>query len=67
MERFGSCGSEVRFYPGQQIIGTRDWFRQTFDIVTPAKPKESITYVAPSLINASGTVWFDDVRLEEIE
>ena len=58
---------EVRFYPGQQIIGTRDWFRQTFDIVTPAKPKESITYVAPSLINASGTVWFDDVRLEEIE
>jgi len=57
---------EVSFHPRQRIIGTRDWFRQTFDIVTPAKMKGVITYVAPSIIEASGTVWFDDVRLEEI-
>ena len=57
---------EVSFHPRQRIIGTRDWFRQTFDIVTPAKMKGVITYVAPSIIEATGTVWFDDVRLEEI-
>ena len=55
------------FHPKQRIIGTRDWFRQTFEVKTPAKPKNRITYVCPSLIFAAGTVWFDDVRLEEIQ
>lgn len=54
------------FYPGQGIIGTRPWFRQTFDLKTPASPV-AVAYIAPSLIESSGTAWFDDVRLEEIK
>ena len=58
---------EVSFHPKQRIIGTRDWFRQTFEVKTPAEPKTRITYVCPSLIYASGTVWFDDIRIEEVK
>ena len=54
------------FYPVQGIIGTRAWFRQTFELKTPSSPVR-IAYIAPSLIESSGTAWFDDVRLEEIK
>ncbi|MBO4492156.1 MAG: DUF4838 domain-containing protein [Lentisphaeria bacterium] len=54
------------FYPVQGIIGTKGWFRQTFDLKTSSSPVR-IAYIAPSLIESSGTVWFDDVRLEELK
>ena len=61
----GLLGSN-NFYPWQGIIGTHDWFLQTFEVKTPAEPKSNISYLAPSITGASGTVWFDDIRLEEI-
>ena len=54
------------FYPTHGIVGTKGWFRQTFDLKTPDAPLKSV-YVAPSIIEATGTVWFDDVRLEELK
>ena len=72
--RKSNCGGRMRlgllgsnnFYPWQGIIGTHDWFLQTFEVKTPAEPKSDISYLAPSITGASGTVWFDDIRLEEI-
>ena len=70
-----NCGGRMRlslpgknnFHPWQGLIGTRGWFRQSFVVQTPPDMKGGVAYLAPSIIGASGTVWFDDIRLEEIE
>ena len=70
-----NCGGRMRlslpgknnFHPWQGLIGTREWFRLSFDVQTPPDMKGGTAYLAPSIIGASGTVWFDDIRLEEIQ
>lgn len=47
------------------LKGTADWTFQSFDFISP--PEENTrAYVSLKIINASGKVWFDGVRLEEL-
>ena len=65
--RTGETAFVNQFLPLQGIVGTKGWFRQNFEFKTSPAPWHKNVYVAPSLIYASGTVWFDDIRLEEIK
>ena len=55
-----------RWYPTHALTGsTPNWVRQSFEFKTPAKLFKS-PYLRLRLFKATGTVWFDDVKLEEL-
>ena len=77
--RGGGAGSDVNANPsakgcaswfpaGAAPHGTRDWFRQEFEFTTPGKIPESKPFasLALRLRHATGTAWYDGVRIEEI-
>ncbi|MBR2373350.1 MAG: DUF4838 domain-containing protein [Lentisphaeria bacterium] len=59
-----------RWFPNHNfLIGTTPWTWQSFEFTTGPKtglqPK-IIPYMRALLLNATGTAWFDDIRLEEL-
>jgi hypothetical protein len=42
------------------------WTRQGWIFTTPAKNDKKVSYLRLTLRKATGTVWFDDLKLEEI-
>ena len=55
-------------YPSDKSpYGTRDWHRFAYEFTTPAAlDGTKATIIGPRLIYASGTVWIDDIRLDEM-
>ena len=65
-----------RWFPDNAITGSSaSWIRQSFEFTTPADTgsklgnnnKKIVPYLRLRLFNATGTVWFDNVTLEEIK
>ena len=65
-----------RWFPDNAITGSSaNWIRQSFEFTTPADTgsklgnnnKKIVPYLRLRLFNATGTVWFDNVTLEEIK
>ena len=60
---------------GNPFTGTMDWIYQEFEFTSgpltnnhdPEKGKTNNSYLMMHMLYCSGKVWFDDVRLEEIE
>ena len=63
-----AVGSECRFFPEKRLHGTTPWIRQSFEFTTGAKLSEKglPPCVRPMITEAYGTVWFDDIRLDEL-
>ena len=64
-----------RWFPTNYLTGTvLQWSRQSFVFTTPADTNTAkyhngrtvVPYVRPRIIGATGTVWFDDITLEEV-
>ena len=58
--------TETRFPAGSALDGTIDWIHQSFEVTTGAdaeKLKKGL--VCLRLMDASGTVWLDDVQITE--
>ena len=57
-----------RWFPTYNYLtGTNDWIYQTFEFTTGKNTNAKIkAYLRLRIFNAKGTVWFDDVKLEEI-
>ena len=62
------------WYPGGNFFtGTMDWIYQEFEFTTGSNTngrvgeKANNSYLWLHRLNAAGTAWFDDVRLEEID
>ena len=56
-----------RWYPQNWFIGSMPWSKQGFEFITgPETNKKVKSYIRLFIIGATGTVWFDDVRLREI-
>ena len=52
---------------GKDPTGTRDWHRFAYEFKTPDKFEGvTSTYIGPRLVMAYGTVWIDDIRLDEL-
>jgi hypothetical protein len=47
-------------------LGTTDWVQETFDFVAPRRGEVSIACHLATMGWGSGTIWFDDLRLERI-
>lgn len=62
MNVFGCPGN--RFFPTQWYRGSAPWTKESFTFKTGPTPSE-VNYVRVGFINATGTIWFDDVRLRE--
>lgn len=56
-----------QWYPLNFYSGTMPWTRQGWIFTTPAKNAKNLSYLRLTLRNATGTVWFDDLKLEEIK
>lgn len=59
------------FPPVKKYTGTFGWRKQAFEFISML-PLKGVTKVPPDYLrlglqDASGTVWFDDVRIEELE
>ena len=55
-------------YPDPPLKGTSEWMYQENTFVTPACPQPGGEQRFQFLLkNVNGTVWFDDVRLEELQ
>jgi hypothetical protein len=56
------------WFPQNFYVGTRDWFRQSFEFTTGPETNrgKNKSYIKPYLLNATGTVWFDGITLQEI-
>ena len=63
-----SVGSECKFLPEKRLHGTTPWIRQAFEFKTGEKLAEKgiPPCVRPLITEAYGTVWFDDIRLDEM-
>ena len=57
-----------RWFPAHNwMTGTTDWTFQSYEFTSGKKTNAEITsYIRLRILGAEGTVWFDDVRLEEI-
>ena len=57
-----------RWFPsGNMFTGTMDWIFQKFEFTSGPDVEKHRSYFWLHRLNASGTAWFDDVRLEEID
>ena len=73
---FNFVDTANRWYPTNYLTGTvTKWSRQSFVFTTPADTNTAkypngrtvVPYVRPRIIGATGTVWFDDITLEEVK
>jgi hypothetical protein len=56
-----------RWFPVNFYTGSMPWTKQGFRFKSsPETNKKTKSYLRLRIMNASGTVWFDDVRLREI-
>ena len=57
-----------RWFPARNwLTGTMDWTFQSYEFTSGKNTNGKITsYIRLRIMGAEGTVWFDDVRLEEI-
>lgn len=57
-----------RWFPAHNwLTGTMDWTFQSYEFTTGKNTNAKVnSYLRLRLMNASGTVWFDDVKLEEL-
>ena len=65
---FSDGMTETRFPSGSALDGTIDWIHQSFEVKTGGdveKLKKGL--VCLRLMDASGTVWLDDVQITEIK
>ena len=65
---FSDGMTETRFPSGSALDGTIDWIHQSFEVKTGddvEKLKKGL--VCLRLMDASGTVWLDDVQITEME
>lgn len=55
-------------HPWPYLFGTFDWMGLRFELKTgkDAKKMAEHGFVCLRIINATGTAWFDDIRVEEI-
>ena len=57
-----------RSFPENWFLGSMPWAKQGFEFTTgPATNEKNRSYIKLLINGASGTVWFDDVRLREVE
>ena len=57
-----------RWYPKNLFLGSIPWTKQGFTFITGSETnKERPSYMRLRIFRASGTVWFDDVRLRELK
>jgi len=54
------------WYPRNWYMGTMPWTRQGWIFTTPKENRKKISYMRLYLYRAAGTVWFDDLKLEEM-
>ena len=61
------CDTVDRSWPWPNYhVGTTGWFRQYYDLKTrPGSNAEGQSYLRPRIVTGTGTVWIDDIRLEE--
>ncbi|MBQ7696033.1 MAG: hypothetical protein IJT50_13040, partial [Lentisphaeria bacterium] len=73
---FNFVDTANRWFPTNYLTGTvTKWSRQSFVFTTPADTNTAkypngrtvVPYVRPRIIGATGTVWFDDITLEEVK
>jgi hypothetical protein len=55
-----------RHFPNPRLEGTTPWTRMTFRFTTPPKLGER-PWMRLTLRNATGAVWYDDVRLRPVK
>ena len=56
-----------RNFPSGGVCGTVDWLHRSFEFVTsPLTNEKKQAFLRVGLYGATGTAWFDGVRLEEI-
>ena len=63
-----AAGKETRFPSGSALDGTIDWIHQSFEVRTGGdaeKLKKGL--VCLRLMDASCTVWIDDVQITEVK
>ena len=52
---------------GRMPNGTMDWHRFAYEFTTPAKVESGlVTHIGPRFVYATGTIWIDDLRLDEL-
>ena len=52
---------------GKNPTGTRDWHRFAYEFKTPDKfDGDSTTAIGPRIVLGHGTIWVDDLRLDEL-
>ena len=62
------CEKRMNYFcPTPLFTGTIPWTAQQFTFTTPKEISKTHPYFRVKLSHASGTVWFDDLRLEKIE
>lgn len=59
------AGQNHWFPDRRPFTGSGEWIYREFEFTAPADFRKKATYLRLSLRNASGKVWFDDVRLTE--
>ncbi len=57
--------TDNRWFPKQGFTGDNNWTFQQFEFTTPAKAGKN-SVINLFLLQSSGTVWFDDICLEEL-
>jgi len=70
-EKPGAATLVVRHHGGRYLYigtgrthkGTSDWVKETVDFIAPSKGRAVLTCMYSSWGHATGTVWFDDMRL----
>ncbi len=57
-----------RWFPAHNYLtGTLDWTFQSYELTTGKDTNKKVkSYLNLRILNAAGTAWFDDVRLEEL-
>ena len=62
------AGGNLWFPKFEGHKGTTDWMYQSFEFTTsPETGVKHKSYISLRILNATGTAWFDDVRLEELQ
>ena len=61
-------GEKNRWFPKNWFLGSMPWTKQGFEFTTGVKTNKKIkSYIRLFIIGATGTAWFDDVRLREVK
>ncbi len=71
LEGGGACvniwSDQNLWFPGNHYQGDVPWTKQGFAFTAGPRTNADVkSYIRVRLMNASGTVWFDDLRLREL-